>query len=87
MELVDLKEIVRKDSPIHYINEYHGNIIYNVNGLTLSRRIEIIIEKTAFGSSTFQVHLGDKEPEELRSNMNLLIEFINEKYKDGYFTE
>jgi len=87
MKLIDIKEIIRKDSPIHYINEYHGNIIYTVKGITLSSPIEIILEMTAFGTTNIQVHLNSETPQELRENKNLLIDFVNEKYKDGYFKE
>jgi hypothetical protein len=87
MDFIDLKKIIRKDSPIHYINEYHGDIIYSVDGKTLTCQLEIILEKTAIGTTNIQVHFYKDAPEELRSKPDLLIEFINEKFKAGYFSE
>ncbi|MBI9105217.1 MAG: hypothetical protein JEZ04_00640 [Spirochaetales bacterium] len=87
MEFVDLRKIVRKDSPIHYINEYHGEIICNIDGIITNHQIEIILEKTAMGNTNIQVHLNNDAAEELLNSKDLLIEFVNGKYKDGYFKE
>lgn len=87
MKFIDLKDIVRKDSPIHYINEYHGKVVYSSGGTDGSCQLEVILEKTAFGTTNIQVHLYDDAPAELRSNTDLIVEFVNEKYNDGYFSE
>ena len=87
MKFIELKNITRKDSPIHYINEYHGDLQYENDSAVFDQRIEIIIEKTAFGTTNVQIHLEDRAPKALRDNTERLIEFVNEKYKDGYFEE
>ena len=87
MELLELEKIDRKDSPIHYINEYHGILQYRYDGDICSCPIGIVIEKTAFGTLSFRVDPDQDAPGELHKKMDSLIEFVNEKYKDGYFQQ
>ncbi len=82
MEFIELKNIVRKDSPIHYINEYHGLLVFNNENGIKEHMIEIILEKTALGLTNIQLHFTDKD---LLANIEELRNFIDEKNKQGYF--
>ncbi len=83
MKIIDLKNIVRKDSPIHYINEYHGILEYELDGNLFEELIEIILEKTALGTTNIQLHVKD---ENLKKNLTVLDSYINEKNKQGIFS-
>ena len=82
MKCIDLKNIVRKESPIHYINEYHALLIYEIEGSLRENVIEIILEKTALGTTSIQLHVED---DALKKNLPKLEEFIDEKKRQGLF--
>ena len=84
MEFIDIKNIQRKDSPIHYINEYHCDLIYKTAGSLHEALIEVVIEQNAFGAHDFQIHHIEGEVD---FNTPEFVSFIKEKYKQGYFVE
>lgn len=82
MEFIELKEIVRKDSPIHYINKYKGLLVYKHEEIIKEQIIEIVLEKTAYGTTNMQLNLLD---DILKNSTADLEKFINEKHKSGFF--
>jgi hypothetical protein len=87
MEIVDIKNVIRKDSPIHYINEYHSVLEYKLDNRIIMSDIEIIIEKTAFGTSNIHINFLDQDMEILKKHVDRLTAFIADKQKEGYFSE
>lgn len=82
MKFIELKNIERKDSPIHYINKYGCTVVYSTGINPEEKLIEVILEKTAIGTTNIQINLTD---ELFKTQMEELEEFINEKYKSGIF--
>ena len=82
MKFIDLKDIERKDSPIHYINKYNCIVVFSTDEGESEQLIEIVFEKTALGTTNIQLFFFN---ELLQSNMEDLEEFINEKNTTGIF--
>lgn len=82
MDFIDIKNIQRKDSPIHYINEYHCDLLYKNNGSEHKVLLEVIVEKTAIGTTNFQINSLETE---VSLNSPELESYIQDKYNQGYF--
>ncbi len=87
MNFIELKNIVRKDSPIHYINEYHGVLVYSDIKDTKECKIEIILEKNALGMLSVYIHFTDAKEAALIDCKNELEQYILTKHKEGFFSE
>lgn len=60
MKLSEISNIVKKDVPLHYRNEYTANAIFNLaEGKTLSRRIEFVVEMSPIGSKDIRINFVD----------------------------
>ena len=87
MEIIELRDIDRKDSPIHYINEYHATLVYDNNGSRNSCLIEIIIEKTAFSTVNIRFSIKPEQEADLKDYKCEIESFLLSKQKGGYFPE
>lgn len=80
MEVIELKNIERKDSLIHYINKYDCVIVYKIGDNLKECKVEIILEKTAIGTTDIQlININD----DLQTNVDALNNFITEQKKKG----
>lgn len=60
MKLNQIADIVKKDIPLHYRNEYTANAVFDVaDGKTLSRRIEFVVEMSPIGSKDIRINFVD----------------------------
>jgi len=60
MKLTHIADIVKKDVPLHYRNEYSANAVFDLNGgKLLSRRIEFIVEMSPIGSKDIRINFVD----------------------------
>jgi len=60
MKLTEISDIVKKDIPLHYRNEYTANAVFDLaEGKTLSRRIEFIVEMSPIGSKDIRINFVD----------------------------
>jgi len=60
MKLNQIADIVKKDVPLHYRNEYTATAVFDVSeGKTLSRRIEFIVEMSPIGSKDIRINFLD----------------------------
>ena len=60
MKLTAIADIVKKDIPLHYRNEYTANAVFDLaEGKTLSRRIEFIVEMSPIGSKDIRINFVD----------------------------
>ncbi|MDC7228025.1 MAG: hypothetical protein PQJ61_14780 [Spirochaetales bacterium] len=82
MKIFELKNTIKKDSLIHYINKYECTVEYEADESTHTATILVILEKTALGTTTIQFdNLDDK----LKNNIESLRNFIDEQNKKGLF--
>ena len=85
MEIVELKNVLRKDSLIHYINEYHADLVFRLNGNTDQRRITVVIERNAFGGAEIRTVFDSDEAQTFAEYLENINSFLLSLYKDGYF--
>jgi hypothetical protein len=56
MKVIAIKNIVRKDIPLHYREEFSGLAVFNNKKLELSEsNIEFSLERTAFGTKEVEI--------------------------------
>lgn len=57
MKLNQIADIVKKNVPLHYRNEYTANAVFDLSdGKRLSRKIEFVVEMSAIGSKDIRVN-------------------------------
>jgi len=60
MKLSQIENIIKKDIPLHYRNEYTANAVFDLaEGKTLSRRIEFVVEMSPIGSKDIRINFVD----------------------------
>lgn len=60
MKLSQIANIVKKEIPLHYRNEYTANAVFDLSeGKTLSRRIEFVVEMSPIGSKDIRINFVD----------------------------
>ncbi len=60
MQLTQISDIVKKNVPLHYRNEYTANAVFEISeGKSLSRRIEFIVEMSPIGSKDIRINFVD----------------------------
>ncbi|NNM68071.1 MAG: hypothetical protein HKM06_08695 [Spirochaetales bacterium] len=60
MKLAEISDIVKKNIPLHYRNEYTANAVFHTHaGKLLSKRIEFVIEMAPTGHKDIRINLVD----------------------------
>jgi hypothetical protein len=60
MKLTQIADIVKKNVPLHYRNEYTANAVFALtDGKSLSRRIEFVVEMSPIGSKDIRINFVD----------------------------
>lgn len=60
MKLTQIADIVKKNVPLHYRNEYTANALFDsADGKSLSRRIEFIVEMSPIGAKDIRINFVD----------------------------
>ena len=60
MKLSQISNIVKKNVPLHYRNEYSATAVFDVaDGKTLSRRIEFVVEMSPIGAKDIRINFVD----------------------------
>jgi len=60
MKLNQIADIVKKNVPLHYRNEYTANAVFDqADGKSLSRRIEFVVEMSPIGSKDIRINFVD----------------------------
>ena len=60
MKLTQIENIVKKDVPLHYRNEYTATAVFDLaGGKSLSRRIEFVVEMSPIGSKDIRINFVD----------------------------
>lgn len=58
MKLAEIADIVKKDIPLHYRNEYTARAVFHTsNGTPLDRKIEFIVEMTPIGQKDIRINI------------------------------
>lgn len=60
MKLAEIADIVKKDIPLHYRNEYTAKAVFHTGtGAALHKRIEFIVEMTPIGQKDIRINFLD----------------------------
>ena len=60
MKLTGISNIVKKNSPLHYRNEYTASAVFELdNQSSLSKRIEFVVEMLPIGSKDIRINFVD----------------------------
>jgi hypothetical protein len=60
MKLTGISNIVKKNSPLHYRNEYTASAVFELdNQSLLSKRIEFVVEMSPIGSKDIRINFVD----------------------------
>jgi protein-tyrosine phosphatase len=60
MKIIEIKDIERKDIPLHYRNEYTGKLVYvNTGNQHSEKRLEFTVERSPVGTPTISVQILD----------------------------
>lgn len=60
MKLTQIADIVKKNVPLHYRNEYTANAVFDsADGKVLSKRIEFVVEMSPIGSKDIRINFVD----------------------------
>ena len=84
MQVIDIKNIVRKDIPLHYREEFSGLAVLNNKKLELSENnIEFSLERTAFGTREVEIKFPETPDFPVISAIRNLKEYILSIEKEG----
>ncbi len=60
MKLIEISDIVKKSSPLHYRNEYTAKAVFEIDDQkSFSKRIEFIVEMSPIGSKDIRIKFVD----------------------------
>lgn len=60
MKFSELSEIIKKDVPLHYRNEYTAKAMFNsADGKAVSKRIEFTVEMSPIGTKDIRINFVD----------------------------
>jgi len=60
MKLNQIADIVKKNVPLHYRNEYTANALFDgPDGKAISKRIEFVVEMSPIGSKDIRINFVD----------------------------
>ena len=86
MKVVGLKEITKKDTPLHYRGEYSGTAVVEVDtNLDVECRLSFVLERSATGSIGVTINLLEEIPYPVVPVLGALKSYILEQEKTGRF--
>jgi len=84
MTLIDIKDIQRKDSPVHYRNEYNGTALFDLPGdPSKAVPVNFSIEHTATGTVNFSVTFPEHLDYPLLPLKKSLMTHVKKLYDEG----
>lgn len=84
MNVIDIKNIIRKDIPLHYREEFSGLAIMNHMRLEKSEnKIEFSLERTPFGTKQVEVKFTNPPDYPVIQAIKTLKEFILNMEQEG----
>lgn len=86
MRVVDLKEISKKDSPLHYRGEYTGTAVVELGtGHDVECRLSFVLEHSATGTVGVTINLLQEIPYPVVPVLGALKSYIVEQERSGRF--
>ncbi len=84
MRVVELQDITKKESPLHYRNEYSGKAVLDIDlERPVERRLSFILEHAATGMIAVTVTLHEAVNYPLVPVINSLKDYILKLRKEG----
>lgn len=84
MKIQSLTNIIKKDMPLHYRNEYSGDVLYqNLSGEEECAPIEFVVERSALGSLEISVEFMQSVDYPLLPALKSVKSFISHLDKRG----
>ncbi len=84
MKVIEIKNLKKKEIPLHYRNEYSASVVFETNKqIKLEKRCEFILERSAIGSIDISVNLLDDLEYPLIPAIRTLKQYILNLDKEG----
>ena len=84
MKVIEIQNLLKKDIPLHYRNEYSGDIILETNqAVTLKKKLEFSLERRATGDLDIQIQFKDEIEYPLIPVIKTVKDFIIKLEKEG----
>lgn len=84
MEVINIKNIIRKDIPLHYREEFSGLAVLNNKRLeTSENKIEFSLERTPFGTKEIEIKFSKMPDFPVITALRNLKEYILILEKEG----
>ena len=84
MKVLEIQNLLKKDIPLHYRNEYSGDIILETNqAVTMKKKVEFSLERSATGVLDIQVQFKDNLDYPLLPVIKTVKDFILKLEKKG----
>ncbi len=84
MRIIEIKNILKKDIPLHYRNEFSGSIVYEtINSKPEEKKVEFILERSASGKIDVNINLLEEIDYPLIPAIRTLKEYILDLDKKG----
>jgi hypothetical protein len=83
MQIVGLKDIDRKDTPLHYIREFHGVAVLESNGSLRELPLAFTVERKPIGQPEVSVRFLNEPDWPLIPLMRTVKDFVIELDKTG----
>jgi hypothetical protein len=84
MKILEIRNIIKKDLPLHYRNEFSGSLVYEtLTKKKEEKRVEFTLEKNAFGKVDVKVNILEEIDYPLIPVINSLKTYILDMQKKG----
>ncbi len=84
MKVIEIQNILKKDMPLHYRNEYTGQVVFQAkHSDKVIKRVEFSLEKIATGEFDVQIQFQDALDYPLIPVIKTLKEHILQMEKEG----
>ena len=84
MKILKIKNILKKDIPLHYRNEFSGTVVYEAaNNKQEEIKINFVLERSAIGNIDVNINLLDEIDYPLIPTIKSLESFILDLEKEG----
>ena len=84
MDVISIKDIVRKDIPLHYREEFTGLAVLNdMRSIESENKIEFSLERTPFGTKHIEIRFIEAPDYPVIQAIGILKEYILTMEKEG----
>lgn len=83
MRVIELRDLLRKETHLHYRREFTAKAVLDVLDRSIERRIEFSMEKTPLGATNVKVQLMDPIEYPVLPVLSGIRDFVTELDRDG----